>query len=198
MTTPPIPQENSGNSARKSPPPVHARPSIPARPHQSNRLPNTSVQSSDARSGIVEKVRGFLPAFKYQATARLTRPNTSLSTLVAAIQERLPGCDVKIDEKGVIVVKNIDRFLYLGPFDKWVTMNWLLREVDTRISITNSSTLVADIEHRPSANYGLFAIVCVPLFLVGLVAFVFSLIATYMSKGAIQTSVQRLLTDIAR
>lgn len=128
----------------------------------------------------------------------MTRPDTSSSAIVRAIQERLPGCEVQTDGKGVIVVKNIDRFLNLGPYDKWISMNWFLRETHARISIANSSMLVADIEQRPSANYGLFALVCLPFLCVGWIALAGSVFGTYWGKAKIQGSVQRLLADIAK
>ena len=206
MTTPPKPPGNSGSHAPKTPPPVPGKspPSLPARtldavPRQSNATHATS--SVQGTTGLVEKVRGYLPAFQYQATARLNRPNTSTNSIVAAIRERLPDCQVTTDERGAIVVKNIDRFLNLGVFDKWITMNWLFREANARITVTNtglSPTLVADIEQVPNDRYGLFAVVCLPLLFAGWVPLASSVIASHVAKGTIQSAVQRLLNDVAQ
>ena len=150
--------------------------------------------------GLGKRMGRFLPAFKYQATARLNRPNTPTNSIAAAIQDRLPDCKVMTDEQGALVVKNIDHFLNLGLFDKWITMNWFFREVHARISVKNDGltpTLVAEIEQVPSDKYGLFAVMFFPL-PPNLVLLASSVVASHVAKGTIQSAVQRLLNDVAQ
>lgn len=124
-----------------------------------------------------------------------------MHVIADAIQDRLPGCQVVADENGTIVVKNIDRYLDLGVFDKWITMNWHFREVDARITLSNqgqSPVLVADIDQTPSSNFAIFAVICVPCLFVGWLAFGFQLIYTNLAKETIRSAVQRLLNDVAQ
>lgn len=197
MTTPQNQGGNNGNSPRKAPPPVPKPPTTPSRQPVSIGT-HQSQHTNSTKGGLLEAIRGFLPSFKYQVTANLRQPASSLSEIKAALQSRLPGCEVIPEGNNVILVKNIDRFLDLGFLDKWLFMNWLFREVDARFTLRDSSVLVADIEQRPSARYGIFFLICIPLCCLGWVTFAQSILGTFLAKGFLQSAIQRLLNDIAR
>jgi hypothetical protein len=138
----------------------------------------------------------------------LRRPAISINEIATAIQNRLPGCEITIDENKVVVVRAIDRFLNQGQkntwvslirfVDKWIWWNWFFREVNTRITIENSNILVADVDQRPSAISGFFVAICIPLCCLGWFAIAKMLITDFLGKLFIQASVQRLLNDVAR
>jgi hypothetical protein len=206
MSDHPDPEPRAAKPISKAPPPL-PRPtstSVSARaPETQHRQREIAHATADVQetNGVIERIKRLLPTFRYQANARYGRPNAQLNAVAAAIQDRLPGCQVIADGNGAIVVKNIDRFLDLGVFDKWITMNWFFREVDARISLSNqgqSPLLVAEIEQRPSSNFAIYSLVCIPLLCVGLLGFGFALIFTNLAKETIRSAVQRLLNDVGK
>jgi|LakMenEpi03Aug12_release.lakeMendotaPanAssembly.Ray.scaffolds.fasta_scaffold23218_4 hypothetical protein len=201
MVTPEHPTNDSGNKPRKAPPP------IPVGQGVSNNTPQPQ-ETNSGFGALAESVRRLIPSFQYRVTTSLRRPAISINEIATAIQNRLPGCEITIDENKVVVVRAIDRFLNQGQkntwvslirfVDKWIWWNWFFREVNTRITIENSNILVADVDQRPSAISGFFVAICIPLCCLGWFAIAKMLITDFLGKLFIQASVQRLLNDVAR
>jgi hypothetical protein len=217
MTTPPRPPENSGNPARKSPPPVPTPPLAPSRPQQPSNSPKEPIQNyasqpgiekkvglTEKTSAIINKIKSFLPNFNYELSTEVNKPNVTLNTIAQTLKKQFPTCKMSITEGSRLDIKSIDKGLRLGFIDK-VTSFWgSLRTVDAQFSVQHvgsKSRIIANIQQKPTNFYAIFAVAAIALaiptffFLIGVL--IATITMSYLANFRIKRNMTRILEEVS-
>jgi|688.fasta_scaffold633272_1 hypothetical protein len=158
---------------------------------------------TEKTSAIINKIKSFLPNFNYELSTDVNKPNVTLNIIAQALKKQFPTCKMSITEGSRLDVKSIDKGLRLGFIDK-VTSFWgSLRTVDAQFSVKHiggKSTIIANIQQKPTNFYAIFAVAAIPLavgagFTLGLLGG--TIIMSYLANYRIKRKMTRILEDLS-
>ena len=135
-------------------------------PEESSMSIEEEMSLSQKVTSTLQKVKDFLPSFKYQLSTPVNKQNVTLSTVAQSLKKSFPTCKMKIEDETVLSVMNIDKGLRLGIIDKITSFWGMLRTVDARFSVQHmdkKTTIISDIHQQPTNFYVFFALASIPL-----------------------------------